>query len=120
MSKSLSNMVQAQRRSKAEAMPRDERRALHKTRQEAAQHGATLQHDGKGGLSSSLALGVYRRDGWRCKRCGGKEQLGLHHKGDAKQAIKWLAKGKSNDLNNIVVVCGACHNAVHDESRELE
>lgn len=96
----------------------DEQRALDKLRREAKQRGATLHSDGEGGLPPSLALGVFRRDKFRCKRCGGKQDLSLHHKGGI-PASKWLVnKGHSNDPNNLVVICNHCHDAIHQEARD--
>lgn len=116
MSTDLAKLVRARYRTQ----PREERQALHRLRREAAEHGATLHSDGEGGIAPSLALGVFRRDTWRCKRCGDAEHLGLHHKGGAKQAVHWLHQGKRSIFSNLVTICNKCHDAVHDESRSLQ
>lgn len=111
-------LVYARSRATARKLPDGERVALERLRLEADQHGATLHSGGEGGLTPSLALGVYRRDGYRCKRCGGAEDLSLHHKGGI-FASTWLrAKGHANTPNNLVTMCGRCHDAVHQQARE--
>lgn len=90
---------------------------IDQTRLEAAHHGATLHSAGRGGLPPVLALEVFRRDEWRCKRCGGMSDLALHHKGGI-FASTWLrSKGHAMMPNNLVVICGTCHDAIHDEAR---
>lgn len=104
-------------------LSREERHALHKLRMEAKERGARLASQGRGGLSPSLALTVFRRDDYTCKACGrrGDESGGLqlHHKGHLQNpASVWLErKGKSNESNNIVTICTSCHDRVHDEDR---
>lgn len=120
MSEALAKMARARRRGRVASLPVDERRALHRMRVEAAARGAVLRTSGVGGIPASLALGTYRRDGWRCKRCGGTSGLSLHHKGGASTARRWLGRGKRCDYNNLVVLCGSCHDAVHDEARAQE
>lgn len=91
-----------------------EQRALENTMREAHDHEAALRTDGFGGLPASLALGIYRRDGFRCKKCGTASDLGLHHKGGEK-ASRHSWRRKANTTNNLVVLCHSCHNTVHTE-----
>jgi hypothetical protein len=86
---------------------------------EAKKNGATLgKPDAKGGLPPSLVLGVFRRDKWKCKKCGSQEAIGPHHKGGIVES-KWLSKkGHSNDPNNISTLCEECHDAVHEKARD--
>ena len=92
-----------------------EGRALDRLRAEAAAAGATLAKNGKGGLPSSIALGVFRRDEYRCKRCGGRENLELHHKGDLKRppSLRLARMSVGLDPKTIAVVCARCHDAIH-------
>ena len=94
-----------------------EQRALENTLKEADEHGADLRTSGFGGLPASLALGIYRRDGFRCKKCGTAENLGLHHKGGEKTS-RHAWRHKANTTNNLVVLCHSCHNTVHTEDNE--
>lgn len=110
-------LIFAKARAKSNRLPDGERVALERVRLEADRAGATLHSAGEGGLSPSLALGVYRRDGYRCKRCGGADDLSLHHKGGI-FASTWLrAKGHANVPNNLVTLCNRCHDAIHQEAR---
>ncbi|MGH2370400.1 MAG: HNH endonuclease, partial [Chloroflexota bacterium] len=48
-------------------------------------------------------LRVKLRDGWRCTRCGGTEQLRVHH-----------TKGtRTHRAGSLVTVCRDCHHAAH-------
>lgn len=98
-------------------LPAEERLALARIRTEAREQGAGLHSGGEGGLPPSLVLGVFRRDQWRCKRCGGAGDLSIHHKGGV-FASKWLrSKGHAPTLNNLVTLCTRCHDTVHDDAR---
>lgn len=100
-----------------DALPPGEERALKKLQAEAKQRGATLATGGKGGLPPSLVLGVMRRDEYRCKLCGTKKNISLHHKGGIVRS-KWLSKmGHSNDPSNIVTICPNCHDREHEQAR---
>ena len=64
-----------------------------------------------------LVICVYRRDGFRCQKCGGKHEkrrrLHAHH-------IKpWAGNPRSRfDLDNLVTLCGECHGWVHSKQNE--
>lgn len=104
-------------RAQAPQLPPEEAKALRTTRQEAAEAGATLHSDGRGGLPPSLVLGVLRRDGWRCKRCGEAADLSIHHKGGI-FASTWLKKmGHATTPANLVTMCNRCHDAIHEQAR---
>lgn len=92
-----------------------EARALERMRAEAATAGATLAKEGKGGLPASIALGVFRRDEYRCKKCGGREMLELHHKGDLKHppSLRLARMSVGLDPKTICCVCARCHDAIH-------
>ena len=113
-------------RPRDETLPKEERRALATLRREAKEAGAVLANSGKGGLLPSLALGVFRRDGYRCKihgDAGDAENGGLtiHHKGGIEAPVsRWLAnKGKRNDTNNLVIICHRGHNTIHEADDAL-
>jgi hypothetical protein len=92
-----------------------EARALERLRAEAAAAGATLAKEGKGGLPSSIALGVFRRDRYQCKKCGGREALELHHKADLKHppSLRLARMSVGLDPKTIVVVCAKDHDRIH-------
>lgn len=119
MSRALATLARARGTEKRDQLPPDERRALEKTRIEAKRAGATLKDVG-GGLRPSLALGIFRRDEWRCKKCGGRKKLGIHHKGHLENPVsRWLrSKGRSNAMNALVVTCAKCHDDIHEEDRD--
>lgn len=103
----------------------NERRALWKMRREARERGATLESNGRGGLPPSLVLGVMRRDGWKCKRCGQQADLSVHHKSEhmqdpkAKMRSQLLGRqGRIDSPANITTICATCHDAIHDKDRE--
>ena len=98
-----------------------EARALDRLRSEAAAAGATLAKAGKGGLPASTALGVFRRDEFRCKRCGGREALELHHKGDLKHppSLRLARMSVGLDPKTITVVCARCHDQIHQADEAL-
>lgn len=99
------------------ALNADERRALAKLRAEAKEKGATLETDGEGGLPPSLVLGVMRRDGWRCKTCGTRERLSIHHKGGVVASKRLARLGHKSVPENLVTICPDCHDRVHDKAR---
>jgi hypothetical protein len=124
MSKPLQTWQRSKDRTERElpALSREERHALHKLRMDAHKAGVKLASAGRGGLSPSLVLHVLRRDGFRCKLCGGDGGgvgISLHHLGGLENPTsKWLArKGKSNEPANVVAICTTCHDQVHDADR---
>jgi hypothetical protein len=100
-------------------MSREERGALIKMRQEAKAKGVKLHNNGVGGLPASVALHVFRRDGYTCKKCGRTDSpIGLHHKGGIPDS-EWLKKkGHINELNNMATICDKCHDSIHQEARQ--
>ena len=104
-------------------VPKDhEERAYRVLLKEAKAAGSVLAGEGKGGLPSSLVLGVMRRDGFRCKACGnlGTKDVGLsvHHVGGIVSS-KWLSRqGHKNQPQNIISICEKCHDRLHNDARE--
>lgn len=95
----------------------NEAKALQKLQAEAAAHGATLHSKGHGGLPPSMVLGLMRRDEWRCKRCGGQDDLAVHHKAGAVTSKYISRMGHKNVPAALAVVCHSCHDAIHDQAR---
>ena len=78
----------------------DEEKVIQITLDEAKAAGASLSHKHGGGVAPSLALGVFRRDGWKCARCGSQKDLELHH------------LIKKDVARNLMTLCAPCHNEV--------
>ncbi|MEW6747779.1 MAG: HNH endonuclease signature motif containing protein [Planctomycetota bacterium] len=49
---------------------------------------------------------VLARDGYRCRCCGCRLDLMIHH-------IEWLSLGGRTEPGNLVVLCARCHGRVH-------
>lgn len=104
-------------RNKGPDQPPNEQRAYQQLLIQARRAGATLQNEGKGGLPSSLVLGVMKRDEFRCKRCGGQENLTMHHKAGIVESA-WLSrKGHANEPNALVTLCAHCHDVLHNDAK---
>jgi hypothetical protein len=97
----------------------EERGALNKMRTEAKAKGVKLHHNGVGGLPPSVALRIFRRDEYTCKKCGKNQSpLGLHHKGGIPDS-QWLRrKGHQTVQNNLAAICDKCHDDLHQDARE--
>ena len=126
MSHTLKEYMKAKRKSKPReprVLSKEERRSLVKLRREAFAAGAKLQSGGLGGISPSLVLYVFRRDGYKCKIHGDRGEgdnggLSLHHKGGIVES-QWLSnKGHEYIANNLVVLCNRAHDSLHNKARE--
>lgn len=109
-------------REKAPPKPPQERRALRLLRQEAKARGTTLASNGEGGLPSSLVLHVFRRDKYRCVRCGTRDDISLHHLTHVGvPRSQWMLDNPKADRDpkNLITICESCHNDEHKEDEEL-
>jgi len=108
------------RRKPQKTEPAGEVTALERMEVEALEQGATLHSQGRGGLPASVVLGIFRRDGWHCHKCGDRQDLTVHHKADilASPYLRRLHKvAGRTDPRNLVTLCHACHDDVHDDAR---
>jgi hypothetical protein len=109
------------RRKPEKPMPSSDAKALDRIQIEAKEHGATLHSQGKGGLPPSIVLGVFRRDGWHCHKCGGTQDLTIHHKADI-LASPYLRKlhqvAGRTDPKNLATICHRCHDSIHEQARQ--
>lgn len=117
---------------------REKRRAdvVRTIQREAKAHGATLAHDGKGGIDPRTALKVFRRAKWRCEnpKCPSpKKDLDLDHQSghpkeiredpEARKDKRDMAASRDPDPKDdkfLHCICAACHDRVHDRERALE
>jgi hypothetical protein len=60
-------------------------------------------------IPPSVRREVLARDGHRCRTagCGGAHFLDVHH-------VKARANGGTNDPDNLITLCAACHRMIHD------
>lgn len=126
MSKLLAKLVRTEKRKhqpERKLLSKEERLALHKLRHEAHKKGAVLKDYGRGGLSPSLVLTVFRRDEFKCKKHGDRGEgehggLTVHHIGGVVES-EWLSKkGHKNQPSNLVVVCEKGHDEIHEKARD--
>lgn len=50
----------------------------------------------------------YRRDQYKCRKCGAEEGLTLHH-------VVYRSQLGGHDPENLVTLCWSCHRRVHDK-----
>jgi len=99
----------------------EEKTALRRLRQEASANGATLADEGEGKLPPSTALGVMRRDGYRCTTCQSAEELRLKHKTPPlpKSKVALLRKRdrkvRDNNPENLTTICVPCRDKEDDD-----
>jgi len=53
---------------------------------------------------------ILQRDNFKCKKCGSKEKLHVHHKLYEKGLMAWEAQNK-----NLITLCSLCHEAEHEK-----
>ena len=58
---------------------------------------------------SEFIKGVFKRDGYKCQRCGSNKNLNAHHL----NSYHWYKEGRT-DVNNGVTLCGDCHKLFHE------
>lgn len=55
---------------------------------------------------TALCLEVFRRDGWKCRACKGRNDLHAHH-------VKFKSQGGPDASWNLATVCIRCHELIH-------
>src|SRR5215831_5078737 len=81
------------------AQARDDGQIVRRIQREAKAHGATLAHDGKGGIDPRKALRAFRRAKWRCEnpKCPTpKKNLDLDHQSGHRKELREDPKGRDN------------------------
>jgi hypothetical protein len=56
---------------------------------------------------------VLARDGHRCRHCGCRRSLHVHH-------VQWRSKGGATESSNLVTMCAKCHGLVHAGLLDVE
>jgi hypothetical protein len=64
-------------------------------------------------VAPPLRRKVLARDGHRCRHCGSRRSLHVHH-------VRWRSKGGATALPNLVTVCAKCHGLVHAGMLDVE
>lgn len=124
----------ARRKTRASQQDRMAAGIVAQIQRDARAAGATLAHEGKGGLDPALAAQVFKRDKWRCSIPDCKtpqEALDLDHIAGHPEEIeadpaasKWLLeqarKPKRDKLDALHVLCKRHHDMVHDRERDIQ
>jgi 5-methylcytosine-specific restriction endonuclease McrA len=53
-----------------------------------------------------LKIKILERDGWKCQRCGRRDQLQVHH-------LVRRSQSGSDCEGNLIVLCSRCHRSLH-------
>jgi hypothetical protein len=64
-------------------------------------------------VAPPLRRKVLARDGHRCRHCGSRRSLHVHH-------VRWRSKGGAIASPNLVTVCAKCHGLVHAGMLDVE
>ena len=65
--------------------------------------GSKLHHGLNRQRWARVRLAVFKRDGWRCRRCGGASRLECDH------VLAQFRGGDPYDLANLQTLCRGCH-----------
>lgn len=65
------------------------------------------------GLGPKISKAVFRRDDWKCRKCGFRDGLHPHH-------IVYKSKGGTDTMDNIITLCWRCHRDVHEHKVRLD
>ena len=60
-----------------------------------------------------LVKQVLGRDGWRCRSCGSRNSLHIHH-------IIFRSQQGPDEAWNLIALCNSCHDGVHKDVKDGE
>jgi len=60
---------------------------------------------------AELCQKVLQRDKWRCRNCGFRSELHVHH-------IVYRSLGGDDSLENLLVLCARCHDGIHVDEQD--
>jgi 5-methylcytosine-specific restriction endonuclease McrA len=62
---------------------------------------------------NDLCWHVLDRDGWRCRSCGSRNNLHVHH-------IIFRSQQGPDEMWNLITLCSSCHDGVHKDVKDGE
>jgi 5-methylcytosine-specific restriction endonuclease McrA len=62
---------------------------------------------------NKLSLQVLNRDGYKCRNCGFRNTLCLHH-------LIYRSHGGEDTMENLITLCNFCHKSHHDGKLGIE
>ena len=65
------------------------------------------------GLSTAVKAAVRRRDQYRCRTCGRRSNLHVHH-------INYVSEGADHSVHNLITLCDEHHGMVHSDKRRWQ
>jgi thymidylate synthase (FAD) len=77
--------------------------------------GVSSDRENIGRWTTQVARRVHERWGFRCAICGSKARLHAHHVDPV-----WHALDRAREFENLMTLCGRCHDLVHAQNLELE
>lgn len=60
---------------------------------------------------AALCQEILNRDGWKCRYCGFRNNLHVHH-------IIFRSDNGPDESWNLITLCSSCHNGVHFEAQD--
>lgn len=61
----------------------------------------------------ALCRAVLERDHWKCRSCGSRNALHVHH-------IQFRSQQGPDEAYNLIVLCSSCHDGVHKDVKDGE
>jgi 5-methylcytosine-specific restriction endonuclease McrA len=55
-----------------------------------------------------LCKAILQRDGWKCRSCGFRSGLHVHH-------ITFRSQQGTDEASNLITLCSSCHRGVHQD-----
>ena len=59
----------------------------------------------------TLCKAILQRDGWKCRSCGMRNSLHVHH-------IVFRSQQGPDEAWNLITLCNACHDGVHKDVKD--
>jgi len=60
---------------------------------------------------AALCRAILERDQWKCRSCGSRNALHVHH-------VRFRSQGGEDSMDNLLVLCSACHEGVHRDVKD--